>query len=440
MTSSILFDSTEILNSTYSPRVIQHESIPDRLITMLPIAREDGEVLIAERYGRKTIIVRGTLSAADSDALEAAIDSFKELFSRSESNLDISWNAGTRRYVATCTRHEFNRDHFNINFVPWVAEFVVPSGEGKDTSTTTAVSAEALSVVPATPYDDTTVTISGGKPAKPTITFGGADFASIKGIEYKNTDTGERLIVTYPGDWSAGGDEVIINCEDKTVVGDVVDSVSKPLNFYGVFPEFPIATNNIRVQLGGIVNQKSNDDAASEAVNTLVLNATTRYGAQSFQVPYTDGTFQGIVAVLKKTGSPGSITWRIETDDGGEPSGTLADGSATGTILASAVGGSYGYVTSYASNAYELDANTPYWLVIRTAGTSGGSYYDMGALAESASLYPRGRGKFSVDSGTTWSDMNSSGVKMDFLFRVLFGGGTATEGCTHTVEYKKTYL
>lgn len=438
--TSVQFDSTEILNSTYTPRFAQHESAPDRVLDLAPLAQEGGSVLVSERYGEKRIVVQGVLSAASAAALEAAIDSFKELFSRIEKNLDISWGGSTRRYVATCVRHTFNRDHYNINFVPWTAEFVVPSGEGKDTTTTTPNEAEALSVTPSVNYDTTTVVIAGSKAPKPTITFAGADFASIKGMEYKNEDTGERLIVTYPGDWSAGGDAVVINCDAKTVRGDVVDGVDKPLNFYGIFPRFAIGTNNIRLTLGGIVNQKSTEESVADISGNLNMITTNMWGGQSFQVPYTDGTFQGIILGIKKASSPGTITWRIETDDAGEPSGTLADANATGTILASAVGTSYGYVKSIASAAFELDANTPYWLVVKAAGVDATNKYQYGHLGEDDSAYPRGRGKFTTDGGTTWQDLNTPGAKMDFVFGVLFGGGLATETCDHTVAYNKTYL
>ena len=115
--SNITFDSTELVNSTYAPRYIRHESAPDRILTLLELAREGGAIFVTEKYGIKTILVAGTLKAANQSALETAIDNFKELFSRKERDLDIGWAGNTRRYVATCKRHIFNRDYFNLNFV-----------------------------------------------------------------------------------------------------------------------------------------------------------------------------------------------------------------------------------------------------------------------------------------------------------------------------------
>src|SRR5687768_8699436 len=131
--ASIQFDGTEILTTAYIPQFVKHESVADHLLNSLPLGREDGSIIVSSRYGQKIIRIQGTLKAATQAALDDAIDAFKELFSRPEKNLDISWSSGTRRYVASCLRHEFDRDHYHTNAVPWSAEFVVATGVGVDT-------------------------------------------------------------------------------------------------------------------------------------------------------------------------------------------------------------------------------------------------------------------------------------------------------------------
>ena len=152
----------------------------------LPLAREDGEVLIAERYGKKMILLQGTLVAASQSALDTAIDAFKELFSRPEKNLDVSWEAGTLRFVATCTRHDFDRDHYHTNAVPWTAEFTVLSGEGKATATTDALTDDSYDLLAASD----TFTLLGSKPPRPVILLEDVDgdATGYRGIEYKNMD------------------------------------------------------------------------------------------------------------------------------------------------------------------------------------------------------------------------------------------------------------
>ena len=95
-------------------------------------------------------------------------------------------------------------------------------------------------------------------------------------------------------------------------------------------------------------------------------------------VPYTDDTFQGVTFVADKTGAPGDITWRIETDNNGIPSGTLAHANATSTVAAASVTGTRAYITDYAGSSgdvFTLQANTVYWLVIKAAATLDGSNF-----------------------------------------------------------------
>ena len=141
---NVLFDNVELVTSSYAPKYVKHESTSLRNVALLELAREDGAVLISEKYGVKYITIVGSLKASSQSALETAIDNFKELFSRLEKDLDISWAGSTRRYVVTCVRHTFNRDYLNINFVPWAAEFVVASGVGKDTAITAVVDASVV--------------------------------------------------------------------------------------------------------------------------------------------------------------------------------------------------------------------------------------------------------------------------------------------------------
>jgi hypothetical protein len=431
---AVSFDSTTLTNATYLPRFVKHETVADRTLQTLPLAREDGDVLIAERYGTKRILVQGTLTGSSQADLESKIETFTELFSRPEKNLDIDWNGGTLRYVATCTRHEFDRDHFHISIVPWSAEFVVVSGEGKATSTTTAASGASVSCLPGT----TNFSLLGSKPPRPTITLGDLDASVVgfRGVEYKNTNNGERLVITYPGSW--GDDRTItIDCDGKTVQGNVFDGVTKDLNFAGVFPHFQIGTNNVKITLGGIVNQKSADDVVGDISNNSTMADSAHKRGQSFMVPYTDQTFQGITIAVRKQGSPGgNIAWRIETDNNGAPSGSLVHADATGSINVGLIGTSMDYMTSYSTNPFTLTANTVYWLVLSSASLDASNYYVFGLPA---ATYPRGFARFY--EGGVWSDF---ATKTDLSFRILYGGigatGIGDETILHTVTYYKTYL
>lgn len=440
--ASIKFDSTEILDSTHIPRFVKHDSIPDRVFNALSLARDDGEVYISDRYDKKVITLQGTLIGTSQDDLDGKIDTFKELFSRPEKNLDISYNSSTRRYVATCTKHDFDRDHYHTSAVPWTAEFTVATGEGKDTGTTTAASNVTVTFTPPSSSSTglTSVTFGGSKGPRPLVALAFPNFDTfIRGFEYKNTDTGERLVVTYPGGWG-NSRTVTIDCDAKTVTGDVVDGITKTLNFFGMFPKFKVGTNNIQITCGGIVNQKSADNALTDlSTTTQGMSDTTREYAQSFMVPYSDQTFQGVQLAIKKTGTPGTITWRYETDNSGAPSGTLVSSDATGTIAAADVTTSMSYIRDYANSGapFTLAANTVYWLVVKAAATLDASNkWEFGC--PTSATYARGYAKLSTDTGSTWA---SFGTKTDLSFNILYGGPQGiTVNVGHTVTYYKTYL
>lgn len=436
--ASTQFDGTELQNSTYIPQFVMHEDAPDRVITSLPLSREDGEILIVELYDKKVIRLQGTLVGSSQADLESKIDTMKEVFSRQEKNLDIDWNGGTRRYVASCSKHTFSRDHYNINAVPWAAEFTVLSGEGKDTSTTNALSGNTLSV--ATPVADS-FSLAGSKPPKPVITITGANWPSgVTGVEYKDTDTGEKIVIIASdgGTFSSTGD-VVIDCGAKTVMERLRHSVATPSDFFGVFPKFLVGTNNVQITAGGIVNQSTLDVTVADLTGTYTMQSTTERLAMSFSIPYTTQTFQGITLALRKSlGSPGNITVRIETDNGNKPSGTLADTNATLTISSGSVSGSMAYITSNFASAFGLSANTKYWIVLSAASVDSSNFYDWGALLAGAlaGKYARGGAASSSNSGSAYTNTAFD----DLSFRLLYGGVPGSGSVVHKVVYTKTYL
>jgi hypothetical protein len=430
MATTIKFDTTEIANTTYNPQFVKHESNPDRILTALQLTREDGEILIADKFGIKKIPLKGILVGSSQADLESKINTFKELFSRQEKNLDIDWNSGTMRYVATCTKHEFDRDHFNILFVPWTAEFTILSGEGKNTSVTTVLNDH--SVVTTTPGADS-FSMLGTKPAKPEITLTVRQ-TLVRGIEYKNTDNNEKIVITKAAGWTGIDWDVVIDCLNKKVteLDTVLGGLAQEIKFYGTFPKFRIGTNNVLITLGGIICQQSPDTLAFDKTDGQILDDTAKRYAESFSIPYTDGTFKGIILNLEKEGSPGTITVRIETDNGNKPSGTLAHANATMTIPAGDVIDSVpSYVTAYSASLWGLTANTKYWIVISAAGVAGADKYCVGQYPG----YPSGKGMKSTDSGSTYTDLTTP-----LSFRILYGGKPEISGVLHTVKYTKTYL
>lgn len=428
------------MTSQFTPRFVQHESAPDRNLFMLPVAREDGEVLIATLYDKKTIRLQGMLHGSDREDLEDKIDSFKELFSRQEKSLDIVWSGGIRRYIATCSRHEMSRDFYNISSIPWTVEFTVAAGFGYDTVTSQAADAVDLTTDNSGHaneyYVETSFDFDGSKSPKPVITLElvSAD-PTMRGIEYKDIDTNERMLITRDFDWSTLiGRKIKIDCLEKKVYDDFVASGTfVEGTFFGTFPKFLIGTNNVRITSGAFINQR---DSGGTLVGGNLLGNTTDREAQSFTVPYTDPTFGSIAFACNSEGSPaGDVIVEIQTDNDGSPSGTLVDANATATIANGDISNTREYHYVNFAGAFTLDANTKYWIVARIS--SGSGYVNDFNVNCIVNGYPNGRVKVSSDGGTTYTttlDGKSLG------FKLYFGGQAQATEVLHTVDYTKTYL
>lgn len=439
MPISIQFDSTEIFDATHDVKNIKHESNPEREVTALDLARADGQIFITEKFGVKKITLSGILISSSQSNLELAIDTFKELFSRVEKNLDISWMNTTRRYVATCIRHEFDRDYFHLNFVPWTAEFIVLSGEGKNISSQYAVRATG----PADDYNDLSFTTTSGeatgdfsllgsKPPKPTITLKTAGtYSSIKGFAIENTDTGERIIGVTSGTFD-NNDYLKIYFDEKKVVEYVNGVAEVEIDFFGVFPSLKIGTNNFKVYAGGIPFQENYIASPASAAEETLDDANDRI-AQSFEVPYSNTTFKGISLILKKVGSPGdNITVEIQTDNGNKPSGSVVS-NATWAIAPGDMTTDFAWVTKYSANLFTLSANTKYWIVIKRTNNDGTNYFVVGS---GGNTYSKGVKAISTDGGTNYTLTEAN----DLYFRIRIGGEPQASTTKITILYYRTHL
>jgi hypothetical protein len=422
--NSILFDSTELRNTTYIPRYVKHESATERELNILNLARDNGGVLVNDRRGIKVITLQGILTASTQALLETAIDNFKELFSRTAKNLDIEWAGSTRRYVATCKSHNFDRDYFHLLFVPWTAEMVVVSGFGEDTSETTVVNADTFIAN----YKTKAITLAGS--ADPKIRFSIAIDSpnnTIKGVELKNTDTGERVYATSFTSLEAKTVEIDTKLKTFKVAG-----VEVP--YYGVFPKFIIGTNNIQISLGDIIDQQF----APTTVNSNYSIHSSLKVSQGFRISYSDSTYTSIWLELSYTGNPSvACKVRIETDNAGEPSGTLADANSYGTISKGEMAGTTTrtWYQVFFNAQFVLQSNTQYWIVLEPyAGGLDVSnnfkwYYEAGINATykfgNAGLYDAG-----------WTQYPDSDMK----FKLCFGGTMDYAGATQTYSIYQTKL
>lgn len=432
--ASIKFDSTEILNTTYIPRYVKHESAPERALTLLELAREDGSILVAEKYGTKTITLIGYLVGTSKSDLETKIDSFKELFSRKEKNLDIDWESGTRRYVATCVRHNFDRDHFHLLFVPWTAEFIVVEGIGKEITETHLL--DINDWVTENPYTGALTFVGSAKPKPRLIVRIGGTSTQSRGLKIENTDTGERMVVNLPEGFTSTY-ELEVDCDKKTVKYNSI--VRK---FYGLFMSWIIGVNNWKITLGRIIDQFFEGTSPSDG---FIYKSGVDYykRAQLFMVSYTDETYQVIQLRLKKRTTPtADLVVKLCNDLNGLPDETnLVKDENTNDVTFNITQASlttsyawYSYRTAVGDKPFTLEAGKRYWILLMSDTSTLATCYDWAFDLGVTATYKRGHG--AMTSPTTWLLISTS----DYWFKIEYGANVLNTTGYIDVYYYKRYL
>lgn len=446
---SIQYDSTSILSATYVTRRVQHESSADRQLDTMKLTRKDGEIIIDDSLAPKIITVEGVLVGTSLSDLEDKIDTLKELVARKDKNLDITFGSGTRRYVCRMTKVTFDRDHFNIKYVPYVITFFVATGLGKDISETTAKNTSGI-VVETT---DAVEAFTGSYQPKPrhkiTITTrGNADV-----IRMMNVDTGEYMDVELNG--FTGGDYLEIDEENQTVKKNGTTN----LDFSGKFPSVIIGNNNMRLVVYGsgyVEDQfQYSNDGGSQSVH--YDNGTIFPLIAQSVVMSQSGEIGKIAAYVQKTGSPtGKMQWHFRKDANGVPdmSATGRVGNAEFDIAAANVPSSDVGFTEIvkASGSTFLTAGVRYWLVLNVGtmtGTSVANFYAWRYNNIPTNYLPGKVVEKKTSSTGTWADGVADPVQTDGLvagqfdmtFRIYRGDGAAPSfSVVWQTYYTKKYL
>lgn len=154
--------------------------------------------------------------------------------------------------------------------------------------------------------------------------------------------------------------------------------------------------------------------------------------AQSFEVEGTQ-TIASVDLWLKKVGNPtGTMTLRIETDNSGDPSGTLADANLTATLVESSLGTSYANAMFTFSTPTSISGSTTYWAVLSTDRAVSDANYVVWGADGSTPSYADGEMKSEISS--TWSAESK-----DAIFAVLGEGEqTLLQASTITATYTTT--
>lgn len=219
---------------------IEHTDIPDLLMSVFSKADANGSTIPNINYPTKKITIRGSIHGSSQADLDSRIDTFKGYFNGKDKNLDITYGASTRRYVATKNALSIEREDHAL-FARFVVEFICTQPFGVDTTATNIANQTAQTGATHT-Y---TPTIAGSAPVQfPIITITinsvteGGDY-----IMVSNDNNGQEMVL-YDLDFAAD-DVIVIDAFERTVTrnGDDVD-------FLGTFLELEPGSNSITITDG----------------------------------------------------------------------------------------------------------------------------------------------------------------------------------------------
>jgi len=436
--AQVLINELDINEGTnYRVRRIAHDDSPPMRMNTLEIARRDGEKLISTSFAPKRIEIEGTIKASTHDTLIEKIDDLKKYcLNENLIDLDIPYGAETRRYQVQVSNIYVGDESFNVNFVPFtiVAE-AIEEPMGRDTSITESLSVNSLT----NEYETHSPTFSGSAYPLPVIRYVINTAGNLEGIHIRNKETDTRL-ETYTG--YSDDDELVIDTDRREVrLND------EPFSFEGIFPEFEVDENDIE----SIFLTADSIEISQERKNSIAFSVyKNRKIAQNIRpTANIDVPRIEIYAyhAVKRPGVSGGnpITLRLETNSGGEPSGTLVDANATATLQASEVNPNkyYWFVFDFGADI-SLTSGTDYWIVLNEDWTSlTYSTYRIGLV--STNEYDDGLTADTLYSGNgvDWSNTirnDRRGVR-DVTFRVWKRGGADVNwDVGMDINYYKRYL
>lgn len=138
--------------------------------------------------------------------------------------------------------------------------------------------------------------------------------------------------------------------------------------------------------------------------------------AQSF-IPSASTNLIKVSLLLKKSGAPTNKTVRILTDNAGQPSNTMVNSGAYGTLYADQVSDSaYTWVSVNLNNPAALQAGAKYWLLVDSS-LSEDNYYI--SAKDSGDSYAGGTAKYSQNWSAALPVWNNAAG--DLAFKVWLG-------------------
>ena len=233
----VSFDGFDLQNDTYKTIELDPMGSPDKSITMLPLAREDGSILVHENYNAKTITLTGSIKSDSKESLELAIDALKKHLRRRSGNLQYDWGGGVRIHKCVATKFGVDKSQGYISYTPIAISFQSESPFATDGITDTIIASQIIT----TASKSFTFNVNGTMDSAPVITL------QINAI---NPDNVLREIVLSNASLSKfltiesifeAGDIVVIDCVNYTIFKNGEYLFGK-----GQFPQYDVGSGSLQ--------------------------------------------------------------------------------------------------------------------------------------------------------------------------------------------------
>jgi hypothetical protein len=441
---SIKYDTTELVGSTYNVSFARDDTTAQRNINFIESSGVDGATILNDRFGTKIIEIRGILVAASASALQTAIDTANELFSRKDKNLDIQPDGGSvRRYVCRLIGSvEYDREHYNNDFVPFRVRFFVSDGVGKATSSTNAHSDLNTAAERRPAANSDTATFVGSAKPLPVASFTLDTLGKLDLIKLQDDDFSKELAIEVDQNY-ASNDIIEVDFNGQSVSRNR-GGTKTAMSYRGEFPDWVIGGNDFHIDFQGATLVQDVNQYQSGS-NTYLGNAggVKRVVCQSF-VPTESGYLYQIKLRLAKNGSPGDLVVYVYSDNGGKPYQPLADtGSNFFRVLEAAIPASETLtaISVTGTNPYYLRKGVKYWLVLRNTLDSVDNIIYL--YGKSTSAYASGEALRAVSNTipTDPVDWVAETDTPDIAFETYRGqGGAINWQVDVSIDYTKRYL
>jgi len=228
MAGGILFNTNSLQTSNIVTSNINHQSAPDAVIDMAPIAHADKSAVAFLQYHDKKIRISGMLIGSSQDEIDALEDTFKGYLVGKEKNLDIERGGSYRRYIATATSVSVVRPG-GLLYALFDVEFTLSLPFGVDTAATEFLNAtgetDSSKLFP--------VTVGGTAEWQLpviTITLTSVTSGTAQVVSVGNDGVGQMITLVSN---FVSGDVVVINSEERAAYINGVE-----VDYTGNFPEF----------------------------------------------------------------------------------------------------------------------------------------------------------------------------------------------------------